>query len=112
MKRRPTRVTAQKLATGKKTGRELKFAPFFKFRSGTEPTNKRNALIISTMSTTDEWNEDLRCPKCGRTGIASLSQGDDANIPTVYSVPDGFKVVATHYGPDFHCASCKVAVVP
>jgi hypothetical protein len=61
---------------------------------------------------TDEWNEKLRCPKCGRTGTASLSQSDDTNIPTVHSVPDGFKVVATSDAPNFHCASCNVPVVP
>jgi hypothetical protein len=27
-------------------------------------------------------------------GMASLSQSNDADIPTVHSVPDGFKVVA------------------
>jgi hypothetical protein len=64
------------------------------------------------MSVTDEWNEKLQCPKCGKTGRASLSQGDDAEIPTVHSVPDGFKVVATLYGIDFHCRACNVAVVP
>jgi hypothetical protein len=61
---------------------------------------------------TDEWNERLQCPKCGMTGIASLPQSDDADIATVHSVPDGFKVVAKLYGPDFHCATCNVAVAP
>ena len=64
------------------------------------------------MSMTDEWNETLRCPKCGNTGMASLSQGEDADIPAVQSVPDGFKVVATLYGPDFHCTTCNIPVVP
>jgi hypothetical protein len=61
---------------------------------------------------TDEWNEKLRCPNCGKTGTASLSQSDDTNMATVHSVPDGFKVVATSYAPNFHCASCNVAGVP
>ena len=61
---------------------------------------------------TDEWNERLRCPKCRKTGIASLSQEDDSDIPTVHSVSDGFKVVAARYSPDFHCTTCNVAVVP
>ncbi len=64
------------------------------------------------MSTTDEWNEELRCPKCGVTGMAGLSQGDEADIPTVHSVPDGFEVIATQYGPNFYCTMCNVAVVP
>jgi hypothetical protein len=41
----------------------------------------------------------------------SLSQGD-ADIPTVYSVPDSFKVIATEYGPNFHCTTCNVEVEP
>jgi hypothetical protein len=61
---------------------------------------------------TDEWNEKLRCPQCGKTGMASLSQCDDAAKSTVQIVPDGFKVVATPYGPDFHCGTCNVAVLP
>ena len=61
---------------------------------------------------TDQWNEELRCPECGKTGIASLSQGDDADTPTVLSVPDGFKVISTEYGPDFHCGTCNIAVAP
>jgi hypothetical protein len=63
------------------------------------------------MYATDDWKEELRCPKCGKTGMASLSQDDDS-IPTVKSIPDGFKVVATQYGPDFQCTMCNVAVVP
>jgi hypothetical protein len=61
---------------------------------------------------TDEWKEDLRCPECGKTGIASLSQREGADIPTILSVPDGFKVISTEYGPDFHCGTCNIAVAP
>ena len=64
------------------------------------------------MTTTDEWNEKLRCPKCGNTGLASLSLGDNSEIPTVHSVSDGFKVTAAEYGPDFQCTTCNIAVVP
>jgi hypothetical protein len=60
----------------------------------------------------DEWNEELRCPECGKTGLASLSQSDGADTPTIHRVPDGFKVVATQYGPDFYCGICNVAVAP
>ena len=84
--------------------------PFLEFPSGTEPTNKRSVLILAAMI--DDWNERLRCPKCGKTGMASLSLSDDADIPTVHSVPDGFKVVATSYGPNFHCGACNVPVLP
>jgi hypothetical protein len=64
------------------------------------------------MTTPDEWNEKLQCPKCGKTGMASLSQGDNDDVPTVQGVPDGFKALTTLYGPDFHCATCNVAVMP
>jgi hypothetical protein len=60
---------------------------------------------------TDEWNEQLRCPHCRRTGVARLSQGEH-DTPTVQIVPDGFKVVQTSYGPNFECATCNVAVDP
>ena len=59
----------------------------------------------------DEWNESLRCPICGRTGKASLSQDDD-DAPTIQMVPGGFKIVDTEHGPDFFCLTCDVAVKP
>ena len=59
----------------------------------------------------DQWYENLRCPICGKTGKASLSQDDDAT-PTIQLVPDGFKIVGTKYGPNFHCEMCDVAVEP
>ena len=57
----------------------------------------------------DEWNERLRCPKCGKSGTASLSQ-DNGDTPSIQLVPDGFKIVDTEHGPDFRCADCDVAV--
>jgi hypothetical protein len=36
----------------------------------------------------DQWYENLRCPTCGKTGKASLSQDDD-DAPTPQIVPDG-----------------------
>ena len=60
----------------------------------------------------DEWNERLRCLVCGKTGMASLCQDEGSETPTVQRVPDGFKVVADHYGPDFHCEACNVVVRP
>jgi len=59
----------------------------------------------------DEWNESLRCPTCGKTGKASLSQERD-DAPTIQIIPDGFKVVGTGHGPDFYCLTCDVAVKP
>jgi len=61
---------------------------------------------------TDQWTEQLRCPLCRNAGMASLSQFEDAHMPTVNSVPDGFRAVQTEYGPDFHCESCNVPALP
>jgi len=58
----------------------------------------------------DEWNESLRCPTCGKTGVASLSQDNDDDTSTIQSVPNGFKAMDTSHGPDFFCATCDVAV--
>ena len=58
----------------------------------------------------EEWYEYLRCPNCGKTGKASLSQGNGR--PTVLCAPDGFKVIANQYGPNFRCTSCDVEVKP
>jgi hypothetical protein len=57
----------------------------------------------------DQWYENLRCPACGKTGKASLSQDNDG-APTVQLLPEGFKVVDTPYGVNFHCETCDVAV--
>jgi hypothetical protein len=45
-------------------------------------------------------------------GVVSLSQFEDADMPTDDRVTDGFKVVQTQYGPDFHCGVCDVSVIP
>ena len=58
----------------------------------------------------EDWYEKLRCPKCGKTGMASLVQPEAENLPAVKSVPDGFKVVKTLTGPDFRCETCNVRV--
>jgi hypothetical protein len=62
----------------------------------------------------ERWTEQLRCPMCGKTGSAKLSQGDDEETPTADSVPDGFEVVSRKrgYGIDFICTSCRVPVDP
>ena len=59
----------------------------------------------------DMWNENLRCPNCGKIGRASLSQ-DNGDTPSIQLVPAGFKIVDTEHGPNFRCADCDVAVKP
>jgi hypothetical protein len=60
----------------------------------------------------DVWTEKLQCPKCGETGMASLSQADDSATPIATAVPDGFRVVSTENSLDFHCVRCGVAAKP
>jgi hypothetical protein len=60
----------------------------------------------------DQWNEKLPCLICRKTGVAKLSQDDGEHTPTTQRAPDGFKVVNTNHGPDFHCEACDVAVEP
>ena len=59
-----------------------------------------------------DWTEELRCPICGKTGVAGLSQDNEAAMPTVQSLPNGFKVVARRYAPNFECGARNVPVVP
>ena len=58
----------------------------------------------------EDWYEKLRCPKCRRTGMASLIQPKGKKTPTVQDVPDGFKVVKTPSGSEFRCETCDIAV--
>jgi len=44
--------------------------------------------------------------------LASFAQDDGSETPAVLSVPDGFKVVDTRFGPTFRCESCEVEVAP
>ena len=60
----------------------------------------------------DQWNEQLRCPYCGKQGMASLKQAEGDLTPTVLTIPDGFKVAQTEFGPDFHCGDCNAPAAP
>jgi hypothetical protein len=42
--------------------------------------------------------EKLRCPKCGKTGMATVVQPKARKTPAVQSVPKGFEVVKTRKG--------------
>jgi hypothetical protein len=60
---------------------------------------------------TDQWNEQLRCPRCRNDGMVSLSHPKGAETPTVDGISDGFKAVQTEYGPNFHCVVCDIPVM-
>ena len=60
---------------------------------------------------TDHWTGTLRCPLCRKSGVTSLTEGEhDKTLTVVNSVPAGFKVVYTQYGPSFRCEDCGVEV--
>jgi hypothetical protein len=60
----------------------------------------------------DAWNEILRCPRCRKRGVASLSQAEADGRPTVVSVTHGFKIILQTHAPDFDCETCNIAVCP
>jgi len=68
--------------------------------------NAKNVAVEDPMK--DEWNERLRCPKCGINSMASCVATKGAETATVERVPAGFKVVHGPNGPDFHCEACDV----
>jgi hypothetical protein len=43
--------------------------------------------------------------------MASLSQRGDG-LPSIQSLPEGFKVLDAEFGPGFYCGSCNVEAVP
>jgi predicted RNA-binding Zn-ribbon protein involved in translation (DUF1610 family) len=59
----------------------------------------------------DNWVENLRCPRCQKTGAARLSQRDGWSAH-VDSVPDGFKVIQSEHGSNFRCSSCGIPAEP
>jgi len=55
----------------------------------------------------NRWLENLRCPKCGKLGIAELSMADGQSwIVRPDSIPAGFKVVESGNSRNFYCAFC------
>ena len=72
--------------------------------------------MSDTRYTTQEqyarWDEKLRCPACKLTGDVSLSQGESDYAPIILSMPAGFKVASTEYGPAFYCKHCNILVDP
>lgn len=73
---------------------------------------KKPAKRLSLPVMPDEWTERLRCSICRKTGTAILCQEEDTEIPSVLSVPCGFKVVSDRYGPNFFCQACDAPLLP
>jgi hypothetical protein len=63
------------------------------------------------MSERDRWVENLRCPQCGKIGVAELSMTDAQSwIVRPDSIPAGFKVVESENGRNFYCVFCDLPV--
>ena len=61
----------------------------------------------------EHWIEALKCPTCGKTGVAEVSQTDELSWDTeVGFVARGFQVLQLEYGIGFYCISCSVPVEP
>jgi hypothetical protein len=69
------------------------------------------------MAARDRFTISLKCPKCGRTGEAQVSEDDYPFMRSprfsVDSLPDGFEVkkhAATRVETEIICSTCKVLV--
>lgn len=67
------------------------------------------------MTARDRWEQDLKCPECGRTGVARVSQADgwayqnDQSTRVDY-VPKGFDYTEGSNGsPRFFCVDHPAA---
>jgi hypothetical protein len=57
------------------------------------------------MIVVERWVENLRCPNCGKTGTARLSQADGWTVH-VDKLPEGFYFIQCESGSNFYCSSC------
>ncbi len=60
----------------------------------------------------DQWKERLRCPRCKKRGMASLSLDAAADVPTVDEIAEGFSMRIGPRGLTFFCSECAVEVEP
>ncbi len=54
--------------------------------------------------------EILKCPRCGKSGQAELTEVDFFTI-SFDLIPEGFKVVEGPFGSDFKCGTCNIPVM-
>jgi hypothetical protein len=74
--------------------------------------NRSIAGALSKMAR-DHWVENLRCPRCRKTGEALLSTVDaySWNVQ-VETIPKGFEVIESENSINFHCSTCATPVEP
>ena len=67
------------------------------------------------MTARDRWTTKLKCPQCGVTGAAELSQADGyaymrgERRTSADELPKGFKVVEGAGDIDIFCVKCNVS---
>jgi transcription elongation factor Elf1 len=65
---------------------------------------------MHVMTAFEHWTEILRCPNCGLTGVACLSQRERVGVVIVVDdISEGFKAISTKYGDTFSCEACNRA---
>jgi len=73
------------------------------------------------MTARDKFVANLKCPSCGRTGVAKLSELDGYSYAfgdkstTVEFLPEGFKIVdqkSSLASIDLYCDQCDVSAIP
>jgi hypothetical protein len=64
--------------------------------------------MLVIMAAFEHWTEVLRCPNCGLTGLANLSQPEHAGAGIVIdAMSEGFKAISSQYGDTFFCEGCN-----
>jgi hypothetical protein len=70
--------------------------------------NDRSRAHIGGMPR-EKYESLLRCPMCGRTGVAEMSDDKSSNIgdyhTRIEAVPEGFEIK----GNDVICSACQVS---
>jgi Zn finger protein HypA/HybF involved in hydrogenase expression len=62
------------------------------------------------MAAFEHWTEILRCPNCGLTGVANLSEPSLVGTAIVIdNISEGFKAISSQYGDTFYCEGCDRA---
>jgi uncharacterized Zn finger protein len=63
--------------------------------------------MLATMVAFESWTEVLRCPNCGLTGVANLSQPKHvAAVIVIDTMSQGFKAISSQYGDTYFCEGC------
>jgi hypothetical protein len=64
--------------------------------------------MLAIMTAFECWTEILRCPNCGLTGVANLSQPKHADaVIVIDTISGGFKASSSQYGDTYFCEGCN-----